>query len=321
MTHNAAQLHRQGSERFRRAENGYRLVLIHTAVALGCSLLMALINYLFSLQIAETGGLGGMGLRTILTTAQTVLQTGVMLALPFWEIGIIYAALQWTRGKQTDTVSLLQGFRRLGPVLGFRILYAVILMMLGIGVFNVAYMLFFMLPQSSQVLERMKPLMDPAATAEQIESLMTPEAMTAMAKEMAPLLVIFSILFIPVAAAVFYRLRFGEFFVMDGVRAGSSLTASLSITRKKVWQLVKLDLHFWWYYLLQLLCVAVCFADSVAAILGVTLPVSGVAAYFIAYIVGTLLQGILLWRCRGQVLCTYCAAFDELTGRSSEEIA
>lgn len=319
MIHNAWQLHRQGAERFSGAENGRKLVLIHTAVALGSSLLLAVINYLLDLQIAETGGLSGLGLRTALSTAQTLLEMLVMLVLPFWEIGIVYAGLRWTRGEQVDGTCLLQGFRRLGPVLGFRILYAIILTMLGFGVFNLAYMIFAMTPLAAGMLEQMRPLMDPAATTEQLEAMMTPEAMTAMAKEMIPLFMIFGILFAGVAVILFYRLRFGEFFVMDGVRAGRALSASLQITRKQFWQLVKLDLHFWWYYLLQLLCIAVAFADKIVWFLGISLPVSDVAAYFIAYVVGLLLQGILYWRCRGQVLCTYCWAFDDLTGRNAAE--
>lgn len=320
MTHNAARLHRQAAERFHGAENGRKLVLIHTTVALGSSLLVAVINYLFSFQIAQTGGLSGMGLRTVLQTVQSVLELAVMLALPFWEIGILFAALGWSRGEQVDKTALLQGFRRLGSVLVFRLLYAGIFLMVGFGIFNIAAMIFTMTPLASGLTEQLMPLMDSSATTQQIEVLLTPEKMTAMAAQMVPLLMIFGVLLVPVAVILFYRLRFGVFFVIQGERPGRALINSLYITRKKGWFLVKLDLHFWWYYGLLFLCLAVGMGNVILPALGVSLPMSDAAAYFLTYTLGTALQGLLYWRCRGQVLCTYGVAFDALVNPETTEI-
>lgn len=314
MTHNAEQLHRQATERFFGAENSRKLVLIHTAVALGSWLLVAVMNYLFSLGIDETGGLSGLGMRTVLTTAQTFLELVLLVALPFWEVGLLFAALQWARGEQATVGSLLQGFRRLGGVLVYRILYTGVFLLLGMGVFYIAATVFAMTPLAAGLVEQLKPLMDPSATAEQIEAFFTPEQMSAMTGELIPLLVIFGILYVPLAVVVFYRLRFGEYFVIQGERAGNALTDSFYITRKKSWHLLKLDLHFWWYYGLLLLCLLAGMADAVLTVLGVSLPIPRVAAYFVALAVGTLLQGLLYWRCRGSVLCSYCLAFQDLMG-------
>ena len=318
--HNPTQLHRQATERFYEAKNGRKLVLIHTAVALGSGLLIAVLNYLFSRQIADTGGLSGMGLRTLLQTVQTMLELTVMMALPFWEMGILYAALGWSRAEPVDKGALLQGFRRFGSVLVFQLLYACIFLAVGLGIFNVAAMIFAMTPLASGLTEQLMPLMDPSATPEQIEALLTPDKMTAMAAEMTPFLVMFAILFVPVAVLLFYRLRFARYAVIDGAGAGRAILESFYITRKRSWQIFKLDLHFWWYYGLLLLCLAVGLADTILPALGIFLPVSDVAAYFLAYAAGTVFQGLLYWRCRGQVLCTYGMAFDGLVKPETTEV-
>ena len=119
-----------------------RLALIHTAVALGVSLVVTLLHYYLNNQIGNTGGLSGLGARTVLETAQTVLQYVVNLALPFWEIGFLFAALQMARGQKAEVSSFLEGFRRFGPVL--RLYLTRSLLFIGVGVAS-AYVSAFIL--------------------------------------------------------------------------------------------------------------------------------------------------------------------------------
>ena len=315
----SSDLHRQARELQQRAGNPKKLVLIHTAVALGSSLLITVLNYLFSLQIAETGGLSGLGLRSILSTVQASLELIVMAALPFWEIGLLFAALQWTKGETVEVRSLFQGFRRFGTVLAFRLLYGGIFAVLGLAVFHISTFLFVMTPFAAPLMELLAPILDPSATAQQLETLLTPELMSTAAKTMTPLFVLFGILFLLLAIPVFYRLRFGEFALMEGTGAWRALLKSLQITQRNTGKLLKLDLHFWWFYLLQVLCLAISWADTVLPHLGITLPVSQEVGYFLFFTAGTVLQGVLLWQYQGQVLTTYCLAYDALTGRTLTE--
>ena len=80
-----------------------KFVLIHTSVALGLTLLITALNFLLNQQIAQTGGLAGMGMRSILSTVQSVLEFAVNAALPFWEIGIVFAALCWVSRQPVTT--------------------------------------------------------------------------------------------------------------------------------------------------------------------------------------------------------------------------
>lgn len=305
-----AALQEKADQLLQRAKQPKKLVLIHTAIALGGSLLMTALNYLFSLRIADTGGLSGLGLRSVLATVQSVLELGVMVALPFWEIGLIYAALQWRKGESATGASLLQGFRRFGSVLAFRLLYGAALFVSGILVFYISSVVFALTPFVTPFMELLEPVWGAAATPEQMEALFTPELIAAATEAMIPMLILFAVFFLPVAAILFYRLRFGRFAVMEGMGAGRSLRESLRVTKKNALQLVKLDLHFWWFYLLQTLCLAVSYGDSILSYLGITLSLSTAGKFFLFYILGGALQALLLWQYQARVLTTYCLAYD-----------
>lgn len=318
-------LHRQAKARLAEtAGNPKKLILIHTAIALGSSLLMTLITYLFSLGIADTGGLGGLGIRSLLTTAQSVLELVVTIALPFWQIGIFYAALRWVKGEKTGFSCLLQGFRRFGSVLGKLFLQAALFFGLGITVFYISTAIFMMTSLATPIVELFAPILEQGATPEQLEALLTPEVMASASQAAIPLLVIFGILYATVAIPVFYRLRFASFGVMEGLTGGKALLKSLAITRKQCWQVFRLDLSFWWFYLLQILSVAVCYADVILPAVGISLPISGVGAAFLFYLLGSVCQGLLLWQWEAHRLTAYALAYRTLDGTAdaeSEDIA
>lgn len=294
--------------------NPKKLVLIHAAIALGSSFLLTVINYLFSLQIENTGGLGGLGTRSVLATAQSVLELTVMLALPFWQMGIYYAALQWIRGESAEFGSLLQGFRRFSSVLGMLLLRSLLFIALAITVVNIGSFVFIMTPFAAPLLEILTPIMEQGATPEQLEALLTPELMGSVSRASIPLFILLGVLYIAVAVPLFYRLRFGDFAVMEGLPAGRALLKSFAITHKKFWQVFKLDLSFWWFYLLQMLSVALCYADTLLPAMGIALPVSGVTAAFIFYALGSICQCLLLWQWEGSRVTVYGLAYHTLDG-------
>lgn len=311
-------LHRQAKQLLANAEpHPKKLVLIHTAVALGSTLLMTVVNYLFNLQIADTGGLGGLGIRSLLTTVQSVLELGVVMALPFWQIGLLYAALRWARGENAGVTDLLQGFRRFGTVFAFRFFYGSLFAVLAFSLLCFSTNIFMLTPWAAPLQEMFASIAD-ATTPEQLETLLTPELISQATGSMTPLFILFGVLFLAVAVPLFYRLRFSEYAVMEGSGAAKAMVHSLKITRKNTLQLVKLDLHFWWFYLLQLLTLAVSYADAIASMLGISLPVSADVGFFLFYVLGMLLQGLLLWQYQGTLSATYCLAYDAFQQTASE---
>ena len=294
--------------------NPKRLVLIHTAIALGSALLVTVISYLLSLLIDNTGGLGGLGMRSVLTTVQSVLELVVMIGMPFWQVGIFYAAIQWANGEPASFGSLLQGFRRFGAVLGSGLLRGILFIAMGIPLSYAAVAIFALTPFSSPLLEKFAPLMEQGTTPEQLETMLTPEYTTAVAESAIPLLIIFALVYLAVAIPVFYRVRFADFCVLEGLSGGRALVKSFMITKGRCLQVLKLDLSFWWFYLLQALSVALCYADSILPAIGISLPVSGVTAAFLFYILGTLCQAVLLWQYEAHRVTAYALAYRTLDG-------
>lgn len=320
-----SELHNQANARLENAGNPKRLALIHTAIALGASFLLTLINYLLSLGIADTGGLDGVGTRTLLSTAQAMLELAVMLALPFWQLGIFYAALRWAKGEGAEFSDLLQGFRRLGSAIGLLILRSILFIALTVIVMNVSTFVFMMTPFTEPLMEVFEPMMEQAFTPEQLAELLTPELMASATRAAIPLLIISGVLFILVAIPVFYRTRFADFALMEGLTCGKAMIQSFTVTKGSCWQVAKLDVSFWWFYLLQMLSVALCNADLALTYLGVSLPVSGVAATLLFYALGSICQILLLWQFEAKRVTAYALAYRTLDGTldndtTSEEV-
>ena len=307
-----SELHNQANARLEQAANPKGLALIHTAIALGVSFLLTLITYLLSLEIADTGGLGGLGARSVLSTAQATLELVVMLALPFWQLGIFYAALRWEKGENAEFTHLLQGFRRLGAAFGLLVLRCILFISLGVIVVNISTFLFMMTPFAEPVMEVFEPLMEQAVTPEQLWELLTPELMASATRASIPFFIMAGVLFLVVAIPVFYRTRFANFALMEGQTAGRAMIQSFIITKGSCLQVLKLDLSFWWFYVLQMLSVAICNADLLLAYLGVSLPVSGVAATVLFYALGSICQILLLWQFEAKRVTVYARAFRTL---------
>lgn len=305
-------LRRQGAERLQNADySPRRLVLLHTGVSLGASLLLAVINILFTRMIANTGGLGGMGTRSLLETVQVMVELAVSVALPFWEIGLVRAALNWARGEAARPNTLLEGFHRFGSVLGMRVMTAVLFLAIGMAVLNIGGLLFALSPFSGELMEAIAPFVKPMTNAE-MENLLTEEAIARIVDGAMPMLVLCAVLLVAVMIPVGYRIRFADFALMDGNRPLISLLESTRITRGNVWRLVKLDLSFWWFYLLQFLSVTLCYGDQILKWAGVTLPMSADGAYILFFALGIVCQGVLLWYYQAKVSVTYGLAYEAL---------
>lgn len=294
-----------------------QLVLIHTAVSLGASLVIGLLNLLFAQMIANTGGLGGMATRSMLQTAQAVLELAVTVALPFWNIGLTRAALCWARGELAEPPTLLEGFRRWRSVLGVKLLIGFIFLDLCMAVSYIGSMLFLFTPFAGALIEALDPIMQEAGTLNP-EILLSDETITQLSSAAVPLMIFLGIVFAAIAIPVWYRVRFADFAVMDGNRSLFSMLHSFRITKNKALRIFKIDLKFWWFFLLQLLTVALCYGDSILAALGVQLPISAELSYVLFYAVGIFLQGLLLWWYQAKVSVTYALAYETLCVNDTE---
>lgn len=284
-----------------------KLILIHTGASLILSVLATGLDFLLSTQIADTGGLGGLGLRSMLSTVQSVLRLLNLVVLPFWEAGYIFTAMGLARGKDPQTGSLLEGFRRWGPILRAYLLQMAIYMGIAIVCFYVALQIFLVTPLAAPLYEILDPYLTTTVP-------MDDAVMTAATDACMPMVWIFAALYALVALPFIYRYRMVDYVILDDPKAGAfgALRESRRLTRGNRFSLFRLDLSFWWFYLAQALLTVVCYGDVILALLGITLPFSEEVSFFLFYLLSMGLQLVLYVRCRNRVAVTYAHAYDAL---------
>lgn len=250
-----------------------KLVLLSVSAVLGADLLSALVDVLANSYQGQEG-LSGMATAGVLQTVNTLATLLISLAKPFWSVGLLTAIFAIYREGTASAGTLLTGFRRFPVFLRLTLLRALVLMVICIALYMPATMLFLASPWSEEF--QNMAIADSGLAAGEISDALLRTALPLVGIYMALVLLVY----IPVA----YRLRLPEYYVLEGCNAASlAMGLSRRNTRGNVWSLVKLDLSFWWYYLGHVLLVAVLWLDKLAPLVGLSLPVQGMDAYWLCY--------------------------------------
>ena len=300
-------LHTEAQERLDAAHTDpRRLVLIHTGLVLLLSLLGNGLSLFLDSQISTTGGLSGLGTRSFLQTLQALISYSTMLFTPFWSAGFLLVAIRWATNAPAKPRDLLSGFRRFTAVLAYQLLLTVGVFLLAQPCFYIASFIFALTPYAEPMLELLEPVLT-SGSLDALESI----SMEAVWNVYTPMLIIFAVIMIPITIVLSYYLRLSQYFIMDAPGTGGFRSALLSFKAMggHVLQMVRLDLHFWWYYLLEVLLTVICYLDYLLPMLGFTLPVDSTAAYFITLVVYSILEIALhLWK-KAEIDTTYALAY------------
>ncbi len=288
-----------------------KLALIHTGVVAVVGLLVAVLNYLLNIGIGSTAGLSGIGTRTALETAQTVLQLISTVLTPFWAIGFIAAALQYANRGNPTPHTLLTGFRCWGPVLRLLLLQFGLYFLVAMAVSQVGSVLYSLSPASSRLYALMEQLTLEGGDMEQLLSQLDADVLMDVLLGMLPFLLI------PMLAVILYlsyRLRFAQYLLMTFPRMGAMLAMaqSFKLTKGNCLRLLKLDLRYWWFYLLEVLVTVLCYGDLLLEVLGVNWGDAGWLASLLFYALALTVQTALyVWK-KPQVLTTYALFYKSL---------
>lgn len=283
-----------------------KLALLHTGAAMLGSLLISLLSYFLDLGIAGTGGLNSIGFRAVLSSAQSLLRMALTLLLPFWELGFLFAALQFSRREQVGPSSLFEGFRRFFPALRLFVLQAVLFMGVFMACMYAAYAIFMCTPYFERTYAVLKPLME--TTGELVPDKAT---VSAVLPTLVPMYVILGIVLLVFGAPMFYRYRMAQFALLDGAGgAFKAMALSTKIMRGRRISLFRVDLSFWWYYALQLLIAALSYGNEILAGLGVSLPVSSTVSFWLFYGSCLALQLLVAWQFSAWVQTSYAHCYD-----------
>lgn len=285
-----------------------KLLLIHVGTVILVSLLLTVVNYLIQLRIDSTGGLGGIATRSMLSTVLSVLNLFQMALMPFWQAGYITVAIALYRGDRADTDTLLSGFHRFGPLLRLYLLQALVFGGILIGSSYLGNFLYMMTPWGTQLMLKLAAIMEQTGSAVLDDA--TLESMLSLS---VPMMVLGAVIFLIAAAPTFYRLRMSQYRIMDGQSSAMrAMAESARMMRGSRISLLKLDLSFWWFYLLQVLISVVGYADVILEYAGIPLPWGTAVRFFVPYILYLALQLLfLLWQ-KNRVSVTYAAAYETL---------
>ncbi len=302
-------LRQEAKNKLEAAPNQGKLVLLFVCVSAGLSLAAGLVSVLLESQIADTGGLGGLQMRSILSTAQAMLNISILVFVPFWNLGYTFVALKLGRGELAVEKDLLNGFLRFGPGLRLMLLRLVVSFAVAFAAIQVANIVFTFTPWAIPLYEQLEANQSLLTSGVVDEA--TVEALTPM---MTPLLVIAGVLYVIAWIPVSYRLRLAEYRLMDEPKCGAlmALLQSNRMMKGNCVAFFKLDLQFWWYYLASALVALLCYGDVLLPLVGIPLPFSAEVGFILFYVVSQASQILLYWRCRNQVECTYVCAYDAL---------
>ena len=285
-----------------------RLMAIHAGAALGLSLILTAVSYFLSNHTGGSGGIGGLGAQAALSTVQTVLQLAGTVVMPFWSAGLVFCALSYARGHRAEPISLLEGFRRFRPILSSVLMMG--LRYLGVGFLSVylSSSLLMVTPAALPVMNASQQLLeDPSAD---------PYALLGDALPIVMLwyLGIFLIVFAVLALPLFYRWRLVNYLIMDDPKTGGLQAMVMSrgmMTRRRM-ELFRLDLSFWWFYVLEFLAVGLAYGDVLLAAVGVTLPLPDGAAFWCFALLSLACQfGLYVWA-KPKLAVTYAFAYEAL---------
>jgi len=290
-----------------------QILLLYLGIITGLSIVSSILTVLLTDRIANTGGLSNMGLRSILSTARTLLplvQTVVLMGL---QVGFTDAALRTCRGRQVSPGILRAGFRRFFPQLRSVLLQGFFYGMTGMMCLYLSIYIFLFLPVSQDFQDLIMPVIQSASVLSN-EILLDEATVMAAAGSLMPVFWIFGALFLLIFMPMYYQYRLALYRILDHdrPRALLALMESRGLLRRARLQLLKLDLRFWWYYLAQLLIPLVCYGDVLLPMLGISLPLSEMAGYYLFLILSLVLQFAFLYVSMNRVAVTYAAFYDTL---------
>lgn len=282
-----------------------RITLIHSAVALGVPLVLALISALLDMTVSTGGGLSGMDTRAALSTAQTALQMVSMVAMLFWSVGLVFAALGYIRGERVTAAHLPEGFRRFGAVLTSSLMMGAQYLIRAFAAAHISSILIIVTPFAAPaynlvLLMEENPNLNPMTA--NVEGLGMFYAATA---------VVFAIVLAVLVLPVVYRYRMVPYLIMDGKGMGGlrAMMQSRLMTQGRRWELFRLDLSFWWFYVLEFLLTVVSMGGLVTELVGVSLPISADAVYWIFQLVAAVLQLTLYVFVKPKLEITYALCY------------
>ena len=307
------------AQALRRARDPQKLILGYAGITALLSALLTVANAFLSNRIDGTGGLANLGIRSVLSTAQSVLPLIQSIVLLCLEFGYLHAILRLSRGQYADHTDLKVGFRRFGAIARLTLWQYFLIFGICMILFYLSMQIFLLTPWADPLLELLVPLVTEAGT--NAAALMDEAALTQAYRAMVPMLILYGILCFAALVPILYRFRMAAFVLLDDPRgrAFAALKTSTRLMKRNCFRLFRLDLSFWWYYGLISVATCISYGDVILPMLGIELPGSADIWYFVFLAGYFAIHFASNYFLRSRVEVSYALAYDALKPEEKQD--
>ncbi len=263
----AKYLKKKASNRLQSGNDPKKVVLIYAGIVALSSLVVTVVQDLLDSQISQTGGIQNIGTRSMLTTADTVLTIAQLLLVMCLTLGYTGSMLRIARGQYASPNSLKAGGERIWVLLRTRLLQMLIMTAAAFALCFLVVNVCSLTPLSNRVIAVM-------GTVSAEELLSNGLALMALYSAMLPIILIYLVALVPLLWYFSCTYRMVDYLLIDRPQLGAFgvLRESRRMMQGNMKMMFRVDLSFWWYYLLQALVSMLIYLNMVLAPFAIGLP-------------------------------------------------
>ena len=263
----AKYLKNKASNRLQSGNDPKKVVLVYAGIVALSSLVVTVVQDLLDSQISQTGGIQNIGTRSMLTTADTVLTIAQLLLVMCLTLGYTGSMLRIARGQYASPNSLKAGGERIWVLLRTRLLQMLIMTAAAFALCFLVVNVCLLTPLSNRVIAVM-------GTVSAEELLSNGLALIALYSAMLPIILIYLVALVPLLWYFSCTYRMVDYLLIDRPQLGAfgALRESRRMMQGNMKMMLRVDLSFWWYYLLQALVSVLVYLNMVLAPFAIGLP-------------------------------------------------
>lgn len=263
----AKYLKKKASNRLQSGNDPKKVVLVYAGIVALSSLVVTVVQDLLDGQISQTGGIQNIGTRSMLTTADTVLTIAQLLLVMCLTLGYTGSMLRIARGQYASPNSLKAGGERIWVLLRTRLLQMLIMTAAAFALCFLVVNVCLLTPLSNRVIAVM-------GTVSAEELLSNGLALMGLYSAMLPIMLIYLVALVPLLWYFSCTYRMVDYLLIDRPQLGAFgvLRESRRMMQGNMKMMFRVDLSFWWYYLLQALVSVLVYLNMVLAPFAIGLP-------------------------------------------------
>lgn len=263
----AKYLKKKASNRLQSGNDPKKVVLVYAGIVALSSLVVTVVQDLLDSQISQTGGIQNIGTRSMLTTADTVLTIAQLLLVMCLTLGYTGSMLRIARGQYASPNSLKSGGERIWVLLRTRLLQMLIMTAAAFALCFLVINVCLLTPLSNRVIAVMGTVSAEVLLSDDL-------ALISLYSAMLPIILIYLMVLVPLLWYFSCTYRMVDYLLIDRPQLGAFgvLRESRRMMQGNMKMMFRVDLSFWWYYLLQALVSVLIYLNMVLAPFAIGLP-------------------------------------------------